>query len=138
MKRILIGYDGSTSADKAFSLGLDLAEKYACEVHVLSVARPPDYDGDVQTEAEIENSRQHFLEILKPLQATAAQKTIGAVDFEVAVGHPAEQIVRHAEAWNADLVIVGHRGHTFVERWLTGSVAKRVVDHAPCAVLVAR
>ena len=138
MKRILVGYDGSASADKAFLLGLDLAEKYASEVHVLSVARPPEFDGDVEAEAEIENARQHFLEILKPLQATAAQKNIGAVNFEVAVGHPAEQIVRRAEAWNADLLIVGHRGHTLIESWLTGSVAKRVVDHAPCSVLVAR
>ncbi|MGA2792401.1 MAG: universal stress protein [Roseiarcus sp.] len=138
MKRILVGYDGSASAEKAFSLGLDLAEKYAAEVHVLAVARPPEFGGDVETEAEIENLEQRCLEILKPLQATAALKKTGAVDFEVAVGHPAEQIVRHAESWNADLVIVGHRGHTFIERWLTGSVAKRVMDHAPCAVLVAR
>jgi nucleotide-binding universal stress UspA family protein len=138
MKRILVGYDGSPSADKAFSLGLDLAEKYAGEVHVLSVARPPEFDGDVQNEAEIEEARQHFLEILTPLRATAAQNKSVAVDFEVAVGHPAEQIVRRAEAWSADLVIVGHRGHSLIERWLTGSVAKRVVDYAPCAVLVAR
>jgi nucleotide-binding universal stress UspA family protein len=138
MKRMLVGYDGSTAADKAFSLGLDLAEKYAAELHVLAVARPPDFGGDVETEAEIENSKQRCLEILKPLRATAAQKRIAVVDFEVAVGHPAEQIVRHAEAWNADLVIVGHRGHTFFKRWLSGSVARHVMDHAPCAVLVAR
>jgi nucleotide-binding universal stress UspA family protein len=46
--------------------------------------------------------------------------------------------VRHAEDWQADLIVVGHRGRTLFERWLIGSVAKYVINHAPCAVLIAR
>ena len=35
-------------------------------------------------------------------------------------------------------VVMGHRGHGLLGRWLIGSVAKQVMHHAPCAVLVAR
>jgi len=138
MKHILVAFDGSAAASKAFSLALELAGKYGAELRVLAVARPPEFGSEVETEAVIENSKQHCHKILKPLQAVATSQKTVAIHFEVAVGHPAEQIVRHAEDWKADLVVVGHRGRTFFERWLIGSVAKHVINHAPCAVLVAR
>ncbi len=137
MKRILVAYDGSESANKAFALALDLAAKYGAEVSVLAVARPPEFGSEVETEAVTANSKKHYRQILKPLFEVAAAASVVA-QFEVAVGHPAEQVVRHAEKWQADLIVVGHRGRTFFERWLVGSVAKHVIDHAPCAVLVAR
>ncbi len=138
MKHILVAYDGSAAAAKAFSLALELAGKYGAELRVLAVARPPEFGSEVETEAVIENSKRHCHQILKPLQAAASAEKNIVIHFEVAVGHPAEQIVRHAEDWKADLVVVGHRGRTFFERWLIGSVAKHVINHAPCAVLVAR
>jgi nucleotide-binding universal stress UspA family protein len=52
------------------------------------------------------------------------------------VGDPAEERLEVAHAANADLVIVGRRGKHFVARTLLGSVATRVVQHAPCDVLV--
>jgi nucleotide-binding universal stress UspA family protein len=137
MKRILVAYDGSDSAKKAFSLALDLAAKYGAELSVVAVARPPEFGSEVETEAVMENSKKHYRQVLKPLHSLAEAAKC-SVHFEVVVGHPAEQIVRHAESWQADLIVVGHRGHTFFERWLTGSVAKHVIDYARCAVLVAR
>ncbi len=47
-------------------------------------------------------------------------------------------IVQRAEAWNADLVVVGSHGRTGISRALLGSVAERVVRAAHCAVLVWR
>ena len=59
--------------------------------------------------------------------------------FHVAVGHPAEQIVRYAEEQAIDHVVVGHRrGHTLFERWLIGSVARQVIAYAHCTVTVQR
>jgi nucleotide-binding universal stress UspA family protein len=138
MKRIIVGYDGSAPAAKAFSLTVDLAEKYGAEVRVLAVARPPEFGSEVETKAVIENLKLHYQQILRPLHTVAATHPNVPFHYEVAVGHPAEQIVRHAEDWKADLIVVGHRGRTLFERWLVGSVAKYVINHAPCAVLVAR
>ncbi len=61
-------------------------------------------------------------------------------DFEVVCGHgPAGAgIVSEAEAAGADLVVVGSRGATGLERFLLGSVAERVVRYSHAPVLVAR
>ena len=137
MQRILVAYDGSEPADKAFALGLDLAGKYSAVLYVLAVARPPEFGEEVETEAVVENSKRHYHHILKPLQKKASAASV-TIHLEVAVGHPAEQIIYHAEHHDVDLVVMGHRGRTFFERWLVGSVAKHVINHAPCAVLIAR
>jgi nucleotide-binding universal stress UspA family protein len=57
----------------------------------------------------------------------------------VRVGHPAEEIVREAEEGDYDLVLVGERQqHTLTTRFLLGSTAMRVVEHAPCPVIIAK
>lgn len=133
MKRILIAYDGSEAAGRAFDQALDLAGKYGAELHVLTVARPPEFGEEVETEAVIENSRHHAHQIQKPLKERAAHAR-----FEVAVGHPAVKITTWAEEHGVDLIVMGHRGKTLFERWLIGSVAKKVMSYAHCSVLVVR
>lgn len=51
---------------------------------------------------------------------------------------PAEGIVDYASANGVDLIVVGHRSKTGLERFLLGSVAAKVVTHAPCSVFVVR
>lgn len=54
-------------------------------------------------------------------------------------GQPAEEIVRETEEGEYDLVVVGDRQHhTLVTRFLLGSTASRVVEHAPCPVIIAK
>ncbi|MFY9328225.1 MAG: universal stress protein [Georgfuchsia sp.] len=132
-KKILLAYDGSESAGRAFDQALDLATRYGAELTVLAVARLPDYGDEVETEAVVENSRKHYLHVLKPLRDKAPKAR-----FEVAVGHPAVKITAYAEANGIDLIVLGHRGKTMFERWLIGSVAKKVMSYAPCSVLVVR
>ena len=137
IRRILLGYDGSDSADQAFLFAVDLARKYGAELHVLAVARPPELGNEVETEAVIENSRRHYNGLLASLRNRLAHEEVNA-HFQVEVGHPAEQIVRYAEAHGVDHIVVGHRGHTLFERWLIGSVARHVIAYADCAVSVVR
>jgi nucleotide-binding universal stress UspA family protein len=133
MKRILIAYDGSEAAGRAFDQALDLAGKYGAELDVLTVARPPEFGEEVETEAVIENSRHHAHQIQKPLKDKAP-----TARFEVAVGHPAVKITAWAEEHGIDMIVVGHRGKTLFDRWLIGSVAKKVISYAPCSVYVVR
>lgn len=57
---------------------------------------------------------------------------------EVRCGDPAQEIVDAALEDEADLIVVGSHGRTGLERLLIGSVARKVVTHAPCSVLVVR
>jgi nucleotide-binding universal stress UspA family protein len=137
ISKLLLGYDGSDPAKRAFDLALDLARHFGAELHILAVARPPEFGTEVETEAVIEQSRHHYAKVLQPLKTRLAGEAIQSL-FEVAVGHPAEQIVLYAERHAIDHIVVGHRGHSMFERWLLGSVARQIIVHAHCSVTVAR
>ena len=104
---------------------------------MLSVARPPDFAEEVETEAVLEHSRNCYQKALQALEQRADARGVNS-HFEVAVGHPAEQIIYYAEQRGVDLIVVGHQRKALFDRWLLGSIAKQVVIHASCSVLVAR
>jgi nucleotide-binding universal stress UspA family protein len=53
-------------------------------------------------------------------------------------GDPAHEIVAEAKAREAGLIVVGTRGQTGLQRLILGSVARNVLLHAPCSVLIVR
>jgi nucleotide-binding universal stress UspA family protein len=137
IRKLLVGYDGSEPAKCAVDFALDLARHYGAALHVLAVARPPEFGTEVEAEAVIENSRRHYGHALQPVKARLATESIES-RFEVAVGHPAKQLLLYAERHGIDHIVVGHRGHSMFEHWLLGSVARQVIAHASCAVTVVR
>jgi universal stress protein A len=54
------------------------------------------------------------------------------------VGNPYEEIVRAAKEMKTDLIIIGSYGHRGLGRLLLGSTAERVLQYAPCAVLIVK
>jgi nucleotide-binding universal stress UspA family protein len=56
----------------------------------------------------------------------------------VVEGYPGASIVEEAEKWGADFVFVGSHGHTGFVRFMLGSIAKAVVQNAPCSVEIVR
>lgn len=137
IKRILLGYDGSPAAAVAADFAAELAQRYGAELHVLAVFRPPEFGTEVETEDMIEHGRRHSALILRGLKAKLAGGKVVAT-YESTVGHPSEQLLLYAERHGADHIVVGHRGHTGLGRWLLGSVARQVIVHAQCAVTVVR
>lgn len=135
--KILLGYDGSASADRAYLFAVDLSKRYGAELHALVVARPPDFGDDVEAEADIDDVQRRYNRVLSALKLRMAKDGVKA-HAQLVIGHPAEQLVRYAEAHGIDHIVVGHRGHTLFERWLIGSVARQVVAYAHCAVTVVR
>jgi nucleotide-binding universal stress UspA family protein len=136
-RKILVGYDGSDAGKKAFETALELAATHGAELYVLSVSRPPEIGSDVETEAVIENSQRYHQDLLAELKPAVEAKAVKA-HFEVAVGHPAEQIIYDADRREVDLVVVGDRGRSKFSRWLLGSVSKQVVQYAGRPVMVVR
>ena len=137
-RKILLAYDGSEPARKAFDYCLEMARGFAGELAIVTVVRPPEFAEDVETEAVIENARTHFESELEKLRVQANAAGGPAPALHIRVGHPAEQIIAAAEAWGADLIVTGHRGRGLFERWLLGSVSRVVIAYARCAVLVVR
>ena len=135
--RIVVGFDGSESAGKAFDFALDMADKHHASLLVIAVAQPPEFSEDVETEAVLESAQAHFKQQFAALKKKATALAINA-HFEVVVGHPAEQLVMRAEKHNASAIVLGHRGRSMLERWRLGSISKRVTAYAHCAVVVVR
>ena len=136
-QKILVAYDGSVPARDAYEVALDMAAKYKSDVHVVAVARPPEFAEDVETEAALESTREHLGRKFGEPERRAAQVALKP-HFRVVTGHPAEQIIRAAEEYGIELIILGHRGHGVFERWLLGSVSRTVIAYAHCAVMVVR
>jgi nucleotide-binding universal stress UspA family protein len=137
MRNILVGYDGSGAAIHALTFAAGLARAFGASMHLLAVVRPPEFGGMVETNAVVEQSRQHYQNVLRGVYSKHAHEPF-KTHVHIAVGHPAEQIVRFAEGHDIDHIVVGHRGHTVFERWLIGSVARQVIAYAHCAVTVVR
>ena len=137
MTKILIAFDGSAQSKKAFAFGLEMAEKFSASMTVLSIARPPEPPVNIELQAVLENATEFFQSHFSDMKAQASAKGIQA-DFEIRVGHPAEQIVHFADEGNFDTIVMGHRGGSLLQKWLLGSVAKRVLSYANCTIIVVR
>jgi len=137
MKNIVMAYDTSEQAKKAFDFAAEMAQKYGAQLTVLSVVRPPEPAESVETGAMLEEASHIYAADFAKLKKKTAPLKIKA-KFEVAIGHPAEKIIQRANALKADAIVMGHRGKSLMERWLLGSISKRVISYAHCTVIVVR
>jgi nucleotide-binding universal stress UspA family protein len=85
-------------------------------------------DGD---DAIVDESAPLLDEAAQLLRAHGVEATTRALE-----GDPAEALIETAREAGAGLIVVGARGGSYLERVLRGSVAKKLVAHAPCDVLV--
>jgi len=137
LKRILVAFDGSDQAEKAFRLGLEIAKKFSAKVVAVGVVRLPEPAISVEVEAMLDRGKQHFDEVFGRLEKESAQHGV-AFESHVVVGHPAEQVLRQAEDTHADLIVMGRRGMSRATRWILGSVSERVLRYAHCPVMVVK
>lgn len=137
IKRILVAYDNLKESHAAFLFGLDLAKKFDAELEILSVVHVLEPPEDVETRDILERGRENAEKIFKPLREEA--KALGMdVKTEVALGHQAEQIIHWAAQNHVDVIVMGYQSKNTLSRWLLGSIPARVVDHAPCTVIVVK
>ena len=134
---VLCAYDGSPSADKAFDFAARLAKNFAGDLRVLAVVQPSEPAEDIETEALFDSGRERFAKQFEPLRVRAAAAGV-ELECEVGFGHPAEQILYHADQWHADHIVLGHRGTNTFKRWLMGSVSSRVIAYATSVVTIVR
>jgi nucleotide-binding universal stress UspA family protein len=134
---ILMGHDGSGDAETAFEDALDLAALARARLTVVSVASPPEPPTEVETQAAIESATAHYEQLFESLRRQAQERNVN-LQTHILVGHPADQILKSAQKYGADLIVVGHRGRSAIREWVSGSTSRRVVAHASCQVLVVR
>ena len=136
-ERILHPTDGSTGTAHVTLQAIDLAEQYGATVHAVHVI-----DTDL-TSILSEGSRDRDdLESRARSIVTSVERMADAhgvaVETTILEGDPASQILDHAAAIDADIIVSGTHGRSGVKRQLLGSVAERLVRHAEVPVLTVR
>jgi nucleotide-binding universal stress UspA family protein len=104
-------------------------------VHVVSSGMS-DFDAVVDR-PHAQGKEIAYREVEKLLQSYQ-QKLPCESELEIVSGEPAQEILRLANIYKADLIAIGCRGLTGLKRILEGSVSAEVVAEAPCSVLVVR
>lgn len=129
--KLVVGYDGSDAARRALARVRELVD---FQVLVI-VAVAPDIRsaglGAALAAPQIDTER-----LVAEARDQLGNCQGAAIEARTAVGDPAVVLTDIARELDAQLVIVGRRGRDFVARTLLGSVAHRVVENAPCDVLV--
>ena len=137
-KRILVPLDGSDLAAKVLSQAEDLAKAFGAQLVLMTV-------GSEEVGEVVESSRKAKdeavarLPAVKYLQQTAAAlqaKNLNAI-WVYEQGTPAHAIMTYVADHQIDLIIMATHGAGEIA-WLLGSVAQRVVSHAPVPVLLIR
>ena len=142
MAKIVVGVDGSDSSRDALAWALEEARLRGAEVvavhaweaaaSMLEPGPAPGFD----------------LVGVAPLEE-GAQALVDQVVEEVARAHPGTTVERRAEAGppvdvlvdaarDADLLVVGSRGHGSIASLLLGSVSQQLAHRAPCPLLIHR
>jgi nucleotide-binding universal stress UspA family protein len=156
--KILIGYDGSFGAAVALS---DLARAGLpgdTELSIVTVSDtrwgpPPsmyevfgparDSAAESSSGGDVTSLRTGATEQARDIAATAVERLslerpTWAISSEVLVGDPAAELTRRADEWEADLLVVGSRGRSELERMLLGSVSRKVATSSRRSVRVVR
>ena len=146
--RVVLAWDGSTSASCAAELLGRWPIFARSSVRVVSVADLeipwwPDFPGAGSPElmevyfasADASRSRHDLLASEMTVKLQAAGLTAEADRRE---GDAATEILAAAQAFKADLILLGTRGRTGVARLVLGSVARNVLHHASSSVLIVR
>lgn len=143
VRRILFPTDFSELSKVAEKSACDMADQFGAELHVLHVLHDlfltmpqtsaallisPKTLDDIVTHAEDE------IQQIPPTAWSHGKK----VTRVVRIGSTYDTIVQYAKDNAIDLIVMGTHGRTGLPHVLLGSVAERVVQHAPCSVLTVR
>ena len=136
---VVLAADGSAAGDPAVAFAFAEAERRGTAlrvVHTVEVPKLPGaslFDLDRLAESVLAEDEKEVLDALAPHEARHPGVS---VDLILVVGEPATTIA--AEADGAALLVTGSRGHGGFVGLLLGSVSRRLLQTAPCAVAVVR
>lgn len=142
-KKILIPVDGSEPSQKAMEMAVNLQKSFDCELYILTVFRHHSHleaslsmVRSQEPESMDDILRKHATSVAEGAKSAAIELGAKQVRAFVKNGPPARTIVAFAKSKEADLIVLGSRGHGDMESFLLGSVSHKVTSLAKCPVMV--
>jgi nucleotide-binding universal stress UspA family protein len=137
LQLILVAWDGSRPAEKAFDLALDIARRYEGELVAASVAHSPAH---AETESDriesVDAARAYLQETFDRVRDRADRAGVPVEQAIIEGDHPADDILRFAHEHAFDVVIVGHHRNTRPGRFLLHGLAEKLIAASPMPVIV--
>ena len=145
MRNILVPIDGSEYSINAAKYAAKIAKDENAElfcIHVITPRIPYGYATSAasttdQYHEDIKNMVESWFEKVRDIannEGISAVKTETFIDVKSVIG----SIIDYASRKDIDLIVIGTKGRTGLKRFLMGSVANGVVQHAHCPVLLVR
>ncbi len=137
LKTIVVALDDSELSERVIQTLQEIQLQPATKIILSHVISPPESNLEIADRPHADSEFLPYLHIEKQLQSYQANLP-GETEIEIVTGDPAEEIIRLANIYQADLIVIGSRGLTGVKRILQGSVSSQVVEDAACSVLVVK
>ncbi len=140
IKKILVATDGSEYTKNAVKKALSLAKMLDAEIvglYVVDLSPIVPMTLDETTFPMVEFMRNEGDDVLKSLKKQAEGMGV-RIKLMKREGIPADEIIEAAKEEDVDLIVIGTLGRSALEKLLLGSVAEKVIRHAPCPVFVVR
>jgi nucleotide-binding universal stress UspA family protein len=138
---VAVGTDGSGTASKAVQSAIELAKAYEARIVFLSVYHPVDEHRLRREKREAPDDVQWAINpeedvdaILTEAEELAEEQGLRWAS-EASTGEPAEVLVRLADKYQADVLVIGNRG---MQRRMLGSVPNSVTHTANCSVYLVK
>jgi nucleotide-binding universal stress UspA family protein len=135
IKKVLVPVDFSENSKKILEAANYLNKMCEADLNVVFVVQSfDDYSGFFVPHMPVAKFEEEMVQAAeqKMEKFLEGQKNIKS---KVLVGDVAEEIIRHAEESNMDMIIMGTHGYKGLEKVMFGSVAEKVVRSSPCPVL---
>jgi len=141
--RIVVGTDGSPTANEAVRHAASLAKATGATLHIVHAFQPTPAMASIGIDAgaaalaagSAEEAERQARAVLD--QSTKVAQEEGATaEGHLAATDPASALLDTAERLDADLLVVGNKGMSGVKRFVLGSVPNKVSHHAPCSLLI--
>jgi nucleotide-binding universal stress UspA family protein len=137
--KILVPVDFSEHSQKALRYALAFASQFDAEVTLVHIVEQMVYPGDwmyppLAVSDFATEKREQMIERLRALDAGSGVRT----QHMVRLGRAWQEVIEIAREQKSDLIILATHGYTGLKHVLLGSVAEKIVRHAPCPVLSVR
>jgi nucleotide-binding universal stress UspA family protein len=135
-EKILVANDGSEGAARAVSAAIGVAARHGVGLHMICVEELPRFPASIEEVVEDQMDAGHRYEAVITQSKAQAQAQGVSLSTHVVVGHAVQAICEFVQREGSDLLVVGYMGHSALYNRLIGGTTDRLVEHAPCNVLV--
>ena len=143
-ERILVGTDGSETAEEAVRQATELARATGAKLDIVSAYEPVpasrlrEEGGEIPGDVAYAIGPKEDVNVILEAASVPAREAGVEVNTHAREGDPAGAILDLAEELDVSVIVVGNKGMTGARRFLLGSVPNNISHHAPCSVYIAR